>query len=126
VGYLSTKPSVDEERGQYEFDYKQRIAAAQSLITAGQTSDVSWPVDIPLPSADRDGLGNIQHMAAFDLVALALAFSLLHEFQHVMFCADNRAPSTRLEEEIACDTYAQTFMTSELATYAKAQEHDFA
>jgi hypothetical protein len=118
--------SADEERGQYEFDYKQRIAAAQSLITAEQTSDISWPVDIPLPSADLDGLGNIQHMAAFDLVALALAFALLHEFQHVMFCAEKRAPSTRPEEEIACDTYARTFMTSELAAYAKAHGHDFA
>ena len=65
-------------------------------------------------------------MAAFDLVALALAFALLHEFQHVMFCADKCAPSTRPEEEIACDTYARTFMTSELAAYAKVHGHDFA
>ena len=118
--------SVDEELGQYEFDYKQLIAAAQSLITAEQNSDIVWPSDIPLPSADRDGLDNIQHMAAFDLVALALAFALLHEFQHVMFCADKSATSLRPEEEIACDTYARTFMMSELAAYAKTHGHDFA
>ncbi|HBO3911239.1 phage exclusion protein Lit family protein [Pseudomonas aeruginosa] len=118
--------SIDEERGQYEFDFRQRIAAAQSLITAEQTSEISWPADIPLPSADRDGLGDTQHMAAFDLVALALAFALLHEFQHVMFCADQSVPIERPEEEIACDIYARVFMTSELAAYAKKHQHDFA
>ena len=118
--------SVDAERGHYEFDYKQRIAAAQSLITAEQTSEISWPADIPQPSADRNGLGDVQHVAAFDLVALALAFALLHEFQHVMFCADESAPSTLPEEEIACDAYARTFMTSGLAAYAKKHKHDFA
>lgn len=29
--------NIDAERGQYEFDYKQRIASAQSLIAAEQT-----------------------------------------------------------------------------------------
>lgn len=118
--------SIDEERGQYELDYKQRIAAAQSLIAAEQTAEISWPADIPEPTADRESLGDVQHMAVFDLVALALAFALLHEFQHVMFCADKSAPSALPEEEIACDTYARDFMTSGLAAYAKKHGHDFA
>ena len=118
--------SVDAERGKYEFDYRQRIAAAQSLITAEQTTEISWPADIPQPTSDREDLRDIQHMAAFDLVALALAFVLLHEFQHVMFCADESAPSTLPEEEIACDTYARDFMTSGLAGYAKKHGHDSA
>lgn len=41
--------NVDAERGQYEFDYKQRIASAQSLIAVEQTSEISWPADIPNP-----------------------------------------------------------------------------
>lgn len=118
--------NVDAERGQYEFDYKQRIASAQSLIAAEQTADITWPADVPEPTSDRESLGDVQHMAAFDLVAFALAFALLHEFQHVMFCADKSAPSTLPEEEIACDTYARDFMTSGLAAYAKAHGHDFA
>ena len=118
--------SVDAERGRYELDYRQRIASAQSLITAKQTADVSWPPDIPEPTADREGLGDVQHMVAFDLVGLALAFTLLHEFRHVMFCADNSAPSTLPEEEIACDTWARDFMTSRLATYAKAHGYNYA
>lgn len=117
---------IDDERGQYEFDYKQRIACAQSLVAAEQTADISWPADIPKPTSDRESLGDVQHVAAFDLVALALAFSLLHEFRHVMYCADNSPPSTLPEEEIACDIYARDFMTSGLAAYAKQHGHKFA
>ena len=117
---------VDAERGQYEFDYKQRVASAQSLIAAEQTADISWPADVPEPTADRDGLRDDQHKAVFDLVALALAFALLHEFRHVMFYADNRAPSTLPEEEIACDTWAREFMTTGLAAYATAHRHSYA
>lgn len=117
---------LDAERGEYELDYRQRIASARSLIAAERTADVSWPADVPEPTANREGLGGAQHMATFDLVALALAFALLHEFRHVMFCADKSAPSTLPEEEIACDAYARDFMTSGLAAYAKKHGHNFA
>lgn len=53
---------IDEARGPFEFDYKQRIASAQSLIAAEQTADIDWPDDVPQPTADRDGLGDAQHM----------------------------------------------------------------
>lgn len=118
--------NVDAERSQYELDYKQRIASAQSLIAAAHTADISWPADVPEPTADRESVGDNQHKVAYDLVALALAFALLHEFRHVMFCADNSAPSTLPEEEIACDTWARAFMTSGLAAYAKAHGHNYA
>jgi hypothetical protein len=118
--------NADAERGPFELDYKQRIASTQSLIAADRTADISWPTDIPEPTSHRESLGDVQHMAAFDLVAFALAFSLLHEFRHVMYCADNSAPSTLPEEEIACDTYARDFMTSGLAAYAKKHGHNFA
>lgn len=118
--------NIDAERGQYEFDYQQRIAIAQSLIAAEQTAYISWPADVPEPTAERDGLGDAKHQAAFDLVALALAFTLLHEFRHVMYCADNSAPSTLPEEEIACDTWAREFVTSGLAAYAREHGHSYA
>ncbi|MET4323988.1 hypothetical protein [Bradyrhizobium sp. RT5a] len=38
---------IDAERGQYELDYKQGISTAQSLIAAEQTTQISWPADIP-------------------------------------------------------------------------------
>ena len=117
--------NADTERGPFELDYKQRNASAQSLTAADQTAEISWPADIPEPTSDRESLDDVQHMAAFDLVAFALTFSLLHEFQHVMYCADNSAPSALPEEEIACDTYARDFMTSGLAAYAKKHGHNF-
>ncbi|OCJ70586.1 hypothetical protein A6U96_05760 [Agrobacterium tumefaciens] len=118
--------NVDAERGQFEFDYRQRIASAQSLVAAELTADITWPADIPEPTSDRESLGDNQQKVVFDLVAFALAFALLHEFQHVMFCSDKSAPSTLPEEEIACDTYARDFMTTGLAAYARAHGHDFA
>ena len=116
----------DTKRGQYEFDFKQRIGVAHALLSAEQTGDISWPTDVPRPTAHRDSLGDVQHKATFDLVSLALAFTLLHEFRHVMFCADKSAPSTLPEEELACDTYARDFMTSGLAAYARKHGHKFA
>ncbi|MGV0821161.1 phage exclusion protein Lit family protein [Martelella sp. AMO21009] len=118
--------NADAERTPFEFDYRQRIASTQSLIAADQTADIAWPADIPKPTSDRESLSNVQQKAAFDLVAYALAFALLHEFRHIMFCVDKRAPSTLPEEEIACDTYARDFMTSGLAAYAKKHGHNFA
>jgi len=118
--------TIDAARGQYEFDYRQRVASARSLIAAEQTAEISWPADIPAPSADRDGLCDAQHKAAFDLVALAVAFALLHEFRHVMYGVDNSAPSTLPEEEIACDVWARDFMTSGLASYAREHGHGYA
>lgn len=118
--------NIDDARGQYEFDYKQRVASAQSLILADQTADISWPADIPAPTANRDGFDDDQQRTAFDLVALALAFALLHEFRHVMYFADGSAPSTLPEEEIACDTWAREFMTSGVAVYARDHGHNYA
>ena len=43
-----------------------------------------------------------------------------------MYCADNDAPSTLPEEEIACDTWAREYMTSGLAAYAREHGHHYA
>lgn len=116
---------IDAERGQFEFDYKQRIASAQSLVAAERTTDISWPSDIPQPTADRDGLCVCRHKAVYELVALALGSALLHEFRHVIYCAVSSAPSTLPEEEIGFDAWARDFMTSGLALYAKEHGHDY-
>lgn len=116
---------ADNDRGPFELDFKQRLAAAHALRTARKTSDIEWPADIPIPTADRSGLGDLQHMAAFDLVALAFAFALLHELKHVMFRAANDAPAEGYEEEMACDTWARATMTSHIAQYAAAARHSY-
>ena len=118
--------SIDAERGQYEFDFKQRIGSSKSLIGAQQTTDIQWPADVPQPTADRNSLTDAKHIATFDLVAMALAFTLLHEFRHVMFCTDNNVPATLPEEEIACDAWARDYIISCLAAYAQQNGHSYA
>lgn len=117
---------VDNGRGQFEFDFKQRIAAAHSLRAAGSVAAIQWPTDIPMPTADRASLGDAQAMAAFDLVGLAFAFALLHELKHVIFRVAGDAPAEGYEEEMACDTWARETMTSNVAEYADAHGHTFA
>jgi hypothetical protein len=116
---------ADHGRGQFEFDFRQRITAAHALRSAGSTADIEWPQDIPMPTADRDSLGDTQAMAVFDLVGLAFAFALLHELKHVMFRAANDAPAERYEEEMACDTWARDMMMSNAAEYARQTGHTF-
>lgn len=121
---LEAALNIDEERGQFEQDYKHRIASAQSLVNAAATSEIDWPDDIPRPAADRKSFSNAQDKAVFDLVALSLAFALLHEFKHVQARAVEAAEQTpeedrqaAAEEEIACDTWAREFMTTGVALH---------
>lgn len=124
---------VDDERGRFEQDFRERIAQAKALLDAAETSKIEWPDDLPLPTADRQSLATTQDKAVFDLVALALAFALLHEFKHVQARAAEQAEQTPederqdpAEEEMACDTWAREYMTSSLATYAKENGYSHA
>ena len=123
---IDTALKVDHGRGQFEFDFKQRIACALALRSARSTADIEWPPDIPMPTSDRAALGDAQAMAASDLVGIAIAFALLHELKHVMFRIDGNAPADGYEEEMACDTWARDMMTSNLAAYARDNGHTFA
>jgi len=116
---------IDEELATFERDYKERMEAAASLISAKSTDEITWPPDIPEPTADRDSLVIPQDKAAFDLTALALAFVLLHEFSHVKLLAENAQPDNLPEEELACDIWARDFMTAKMADYAKAHGHTY-
>lgn len=43
-----------------------------------------------------------------------------------MFRTNDSAPATLPEEEIACDSWAREFMTSDLAAYAEEHGHNYA
>ena len=123
---VETALGIDDERGRFEQDFKSRIASARTLLDSAETSEIEWPDDLPQPTADRESLPTSQDQAVFDLVALALAFALLHEFKHVQARASEHAHQTPEaerqpldEEEMACDTWARNFMTSALAKYAR-------
>jgi Peptidase U49 len=116
---------IDERATTFERDYKERMKAAASLISATSTGEIAWPPDVPRPRADRDSFSDPQDAVAFDLTALALAFALLHEFSHVKLLAEKARPDTLPEEEIACDVWARDFMTAKLAAYARAHGHSY-
>ncbi|MEP3333622.1 hypothetical protein [Sedimentitalea sp.] len=96
--------AIDEELGALELDYRQRLASALALLDGRARSEFPWPTDVPKPTADRQSFGSVEALAAFDLVALALTFTFLHEFRQVMFLSDGNMPARLAEEEIAWTT----------------------
>lgn len=106
--------------------YKERRAAAQALIDAADVELAPWPDDIPRPRADGGAFGDVQLKTAFDLTCLAVAFTFLHEFRHVMLDRDDQRPHDVREEEMACDVWAREFMTVKLAAYAAERGRDYA
>ena len=72
---------INEKLTTFERDYKERMEAAASLISATSTDDIAWPSDVPRPQADRDGFPDSQDKVAFDLTALALAFAAASRIQ---------------------------------------------
>jgi hypothetical protein len=116
---------IDEERGIYEADFKQRIAIGQLLVTAKMTADASWPQDVPEPTAYRETLADVEDQATNDLVGMALAFTFFHELRHVMLRYEGGPDAPRDEEEMQCDTWARAFMTEKAAEYARANGCDY-
>ena len=123
---LSRVIADDHELGEFERDYKERRAAAQSLIDAPEPDRAPWPDDIPRPGVNRDALNDVQFKAAFDLTCLAVAFTFLHEFRHVMLDRDKARPRDVREEEMFCDVWAREFITAKLAAHATLHGNDYA
>lgn len=115
----------DDGLPKIERDYRERRATAWSLIDATSADQVTWPPDIPRPSADRSACASSEYKAAFDLTLSAVASLLLHEFRHVMLDADNQRHRDRREEEMACDVWARQFMTEKIEDYAEQHNHSF-
>ncbi|GAB3681980.1 peptidase U49, Lit peptidase [Salinisphaera aquimarina] len=114
----------DEGLAEIERAYKERRAAAQGLIDAAGPATAPWPPDLPRPNSSRDAACDPQYKAAFDLTWLAVAFTLFHEFRHVILDRDKQRPQDLREEELACDVWAREFMTAKLAAYAEDHGHD--
>lgn len=111
----------DAELNEVERSYKERITAAHTFIKEVDTSTAPWPPDIPQPSSDRDMLNDEQYKATFDLTLSAVAFTLFHEFRHVMLDKEGERPSDPREEELACDVWAREFLTAKAGAYATAK-----
>ncbi|MCA0422865.1 MAG: peptidase U49, Lit peptidase [Proteobacteria bacterium] len=115
----------DSDLPEVERDYKEKLAAARRLIAELDAGAAPWPEDLPRPSSDRNAIAGPQYQAAFDLTSLAVAFTFLHEFRHVMLDFDDQRPKDRKEEELQADVWAREFMTVKLGDYAKAHGHNY-
>ena len=115
----------DSTLHEIERDYKERRAAVHSLIDARDALDTRWPPDLPRPSADRNAFEDVQYKATFDLTLLAIAFTLFHEFRHVMLDTEGKRHTDQREEELACDVWAREFMTVNVAKYTTQHGHSY-
>jgi hypothetical protein len=118
---LANDPGLPE----IERAYKERRAAAQTLIDAADVETALWPPDIPRPNVDRDAFNDAQYKVAFDLTLLAVAFLAFHEFRHVIFGFEKDIPADQREEELACDVWAREYVTAKLAAYAQSNGHSY-
>ena len=123
---ISDLINADQGLDEVERLYKDRKTAAQTLIDAADSALAPWPPDLPQPSADRSVLSDVQYQAAFDLTCFAVAFTVFHEFHHVMLDRDKSRPSDPREEEMAYNVWARQFMTAKLAEYAEDNGHEYA
>ncbi len=115
----------DEMLPELEREYRERLRAANGLIAADDAEAAAWPPDIPRPSANRNALDDAQYKAAFDLSVMAVAFTILHEFRHVMLDRDRQRPTDRREEELQADVWARDFITAKVKAYATANGHTY-
>jgi hypothetical protein len=114
----------DNMLSEVERAYKERRAAAQTLIDAVDPTAAPWPPDLPRVSL-RDAVDDPQFKAAFDLTWSSFAFSLFYEFRHVMLDGDDSRHADLREEELACDVWARDFLTANIAAFAEANCRDY-
>ncbi len=70
----------DEGLSEVERDYKERRAAAQTLLEARDAESAPWPPDMPRPGVDRDAFCSDQYKVAFDLSCVAAGFAFFMSF----------------------------------------------
>lgn len=98
-------------------EIRSLLEKIDQLIATESLESFDWPHGIPLPEDGRPV--DPERAAVFDLTCMATAYVLLHEVKHVMFSSVEARPDD-IDEEYACDQYAQSFMTDRIAEYAAA------
>lgn len=117
---------VRDDRGlaASESRFEELIYAARTILGAGEFPQDAWPQDVPFPGAERESL-SMQDRATFDLACMSTAFAFCHEIRHIMYAKDKNAPSSRPDEELACDCWAREFLMARLGVYAREQGWDY-
>lgn len=91
---------------------------ARELRSADDANQVPWPPNIPEPMPESTGF-SLEDQAAFNLLSIATAASFIHEVRHLRYFQDGDIPTSRRDEEKACDEYARVFLTGRCGEYAR-------
>lgn len=119
---LGLKFDIEEIKkipGQQEADeeFSRLVTKVKELSGVFGTDDFSWPEGVPEPEQGRPL--DAERAAVFDLTCMATAYVFLHELRHVMFSAEGDAPENSLDEEYACDSFANEIMTAQIKKYSE-------
>lgn len=98
-------------------EFSRLVTSVKNLMEAFGSNDVLWPEGVPEPEQGRSL--DAEHAAVFDLTCMATAYVFLHELRHVIFSSDGNAPESPIDEEYACDSFANEFMTSQIKKYSE-------
>lgn len=77
-------------------------------------------VDLPSWLPNVDNTSNIEQEAIRELWFLAIAWMLLHEFQHIVFKEQSTSFARDIDEELACDKAAFDWLLSKVDEFAGA------
>lgn len=97
-------------------EFSRLVTSVKNLAESFGASDFLWPEGIPVPEQGRSL--DAERAAVFDLTCIATAYVFLHELRHVIFSFEGDAPENPVDEEYACDSFANEFMTSKIKQYS--------
>ena len=103
-------------QAEQEEKYQDLVRSVYKLSDVSDPTSFTWPSNIPNPK-DRKPTGD-DDAATYNLVCMAGAYVFLHEIRHIMFLKDNNCPSSRHDEELECDSFAQSMILDKLGHYA--------
>lgn len=113
----------DEGLSAAEAGFDEMTYSARAAREVDRFEDIPWPPSVPMLTDNRESLPS-EAQVSFDLAALSLAASFLHELRHVQFWTDKNAPGDVQQEERACDAFSRTFLLDRVADYATETEQD--
>ena len=115
---------IDGQHGQQaeEDAIAQGLSAVKRLNELPAADDFDWPAAVPRPSPL--GAGPVQERAISDLNVIAVAYVFLHELHHLECRRGEVSFASPLEEELACDNFATSFLLDAVDPYVALSGED--
>ncbi len=92
----------------------------ERILREKNFSTTNWSDSVLPRQVNKVGF-NCEQQANFDIFMIATSFLILHEVKHVMFNNQESACPERLDEEIACDTFAKEFLLDKICDFVETR-----